>query len=662
MITKSRNILLSVSFLSILFITHFTFKRNDNKQTTIYNSFFKILKDDHNIDIDSLDRSPTLTPDRSKRLAEYDPNDSDESPYKNPFIISTDLEQCNDIIKELVQEYSGINYADIAVNIGLCIGMINFFNSGIGGGGYATLYEEVSSSSSSSSSPSSSSYFYDFRETAPEAWNNSIHNLTKIGGLSIATPGELKGFAILHERHGSGTISFKNLIKPIVKLGRDGFVIGEVLGATLDKYVEILELLDEVDDIIFNLEDWRFLYSDFDNRISLTKGDIMFRKEFADTLEYIGDVGVDEAFYNKDSKLVTKMVDFIQRHGGILSVDDFHNYNVAIGKPLIHNLGERFENKKIITSAGSSSGFSLVSALKIMEQCGSSYIGGDMMPDTSFQMIEAMKWMGSARTRLGDYYYNINSTDTVSAIDTYPKRIEDIINSQSWVDRACGYMKKERKTLANVMDYDPKFTHSEAHGTAHYSVVDDKGNAISVTTTINLLFGSLLHDPVTGMIFNNEMDDFSSPYEEPNSFGLRPSKYNIPEPNKRPLSSMVPTIIIDELGRVELVIGASGGSRITTSVFQAIIRILFYKMPLLETISYPRLHHQLMPDILEVESIKMIGSDLINEFNNSMQYDVIENVGKAVINAIHRTDRNVWQGVADYWRKRGKADIIVPKD
>ncbi|XBW34912.1 hypothetical protein QEN19_000476 [Hanseniaspora menglaensis] len=652
MMNKLRNVFLFASLGLMMLTAQFSL----GSQRIQPKSFFQIMKDDHNIDIDPLDRSPSLNPDALKRLAVYDPHDSNKG--KSPFIISTDLAQCNNIVKDLVANTPNINYADIAINIGLCIGMINFFNSGVGGGGYATLYEQISSNIESSSL--GSPFFYDFRETAPQAWDNKVHNLTKLGGLSIATPGELKGFATLFEKHGSGNISFKDLLAPIVKLGREGFVIEEVLGATLEKYIDIFELYSQ-EDKTFDLEDWRFIYSDFDNKVPYKKGDVIYRKAFANTLEYVGKVGVDKAFYSKDSKLVKRWVSFIQKHGGILTLEDFDSYTVAAGNPLIHSLGERFENKKVITSGGSSSGFSLISAIKILEQCGSSYEGGDMMEDTSFEMIEAMKWMGSARTRLGDYFYNLTDSETVSAINAYPNRIYEIIDNPEWADRACSHINKEAKTLPSVMDYDPKYTHSETHGTAHYSVVDSDGNAIAVTTTINLLFGSMLHDPETGIIFNNEMDDFSSPYEEPNSFGLSPSEFNIPEAKKRPLSSMVPTILVDELGRVETVLGASGGSRITTSVFQAIIRLVFYKMPLLETIAYPRLHHQLMPDILEIESIKMIGSDLVKYFNNSVGYTINESVGKAVINAIHRTDKGVWHAVGDYWRKRGKGDIIFPQ-
>ena len=622
----------------------YTYYSGIELNNTVRDNSLKILKDDHNIDIDPLDRSPSLTPSKSK-LATFNPHDHHGT---NSFIIASDLQTCNNIVKDMIETYPGVNYADASISIGLCLGMINFFNSGVGGGGYATLYDYESRQSK----------FYDFRETAPSKWDNEIHNLTKIGGLSIATPGELKGFATLFENHGSGKITFKQILEPIVKLGREGFVVEEVLGATLEKYVDILEALNNANPD-FNIENWKFIYSDFENRKPLKHGDIMYRKAFADTLEYIGDHGVDKAFYSRKSPLVQKMVSFIQNNDGILDLEDFEKYKVLEGDTLEYNLGSNFFGKKVITSSGSSSGFSLISGLKIMNTCGLSgnKIGNDMEPKSTFQLIETMKWMGSARTRLGDYFYNESSS-----INDYPERISKIYLNDEWTAKACKVLNDpSMKTLEDVLDYDPKYIHSEAHGTSHYSIMDDKGNAIALTTTVNLLCGSLLHDPETGMIFNNEMDDFSSPYSEPNSFGLLSSEYNVPQPIKRPLSSMAPTIVVDELGRVEIVIGASGGSRITTSIFQALIRLLFYKMPLLETIAYPRVHHQLMPDVLEIESYKLVGNQTIGILQNTNGYETIESVGKAVLNGIHRTDRNEIHAVGDYWRKRCSGDIVLVK-
>lgn len=634
-----------ISFLAVTLTTKIYLNNGPNIKNKNIDKNFKILKDDHNIDIDPLDRSPTLTPSLDK-LGIFDPHENGGS---SPFMISSDLKTCNNIAKDMINKYPGVNYVDASITIGLCLGMINFFNSGVGGGGYATLYDFEKQQSK----------FYDFRETAPAKWDNDLYNLTKYGGLSIATPGELKGFATLFENHGSGKITFKQILEPIVNLGRNGFVVEEVLGATLEKYVEILEALNK-ENPSFNLSDWEFIYSDFENGKALKQGEVMYRKKFADTLEYIGEHGVDKAFYSKDSPLVKRMVNFINNNDGILSIEDFEKYEVHEGKTLEYNLGTNFYGKKVITSSGSSSGFSLISGLKIMSTCGLSgkKVGSDMEPKATFQLVEAMKWMGSARTRLGDYFYNSSLS-----INEYPKRIKDIFLNEEWTNKACEVLLNPKmKTLPNVLDYDPKFIHSEAHGTSHYSIMDNKGNAIALTTTINLLCGSLLHDPETGMIFNNEMDDFSSPYTEPNSFGLLSSEYNVPQPFKRPLSSMAPTIVIDELGRVEIVIGASGGSRITTSIFQALIRLLFYEMPLLETISYPRLHHQLMPDTLEIESYKLVGNQTIEILKNSNGYETIESVGKAVLNGIHRTNRNVMHVVGDYWRKRCSGDIVlVPK-
>lgn len=156
------------------------------------------------------------------------------------------------------------------------------------------------------------------------------------------------------------------------------------------------------------------------------------------------------------------------------------------------------------------------------------------------------------------------------------------------------------------------------------------------------------------MIFNNEMDDFAQ-FNKSNSFELAPSIYNFPEPGKRPLSSTAPTIVLSELGIPDLVVGASGGSRITTSVLQTIVRTYWYNMPILETIAYPRIHHQLLPDRIELESFPMIGKAVLSTLKE-MGYTMKEVFPKSVVNAI-RNVRGEWHAVSDYWRKRGISSV-----
>lgn len=287
-------------------------------------------------------------------------------------------------------------------------------------------------------------------------------------------------------------------------------------------------------------------------------------------------------FYDSNHWIAQSMVKSITKHGGILTLEDLEKYNVSKSKPLSLKIRSGFHHAPdndltVLTSSGSSSGAALISALGIMDRLDS-VEGGDYLPRKAFELVEAMKWMASARSRLGDYEG-----------EELPSHIEEVLHKE-WIDNAAGSIKQscldnDLKTMRNWTDYKPAYEINDPHGTAHFSIVDSFGNAVSLTTTVNLLFGSLVHDPATGVIFNNEMDDFSQ-VERSNSFGLAPSIYNYPAPGKRPLSSAVPTIILNELGIPDLIVGASGGSTITTSVLQAIVRSYWYRMPLLETIAY----------------------------------------------------------------------------
>jgi gamma-glutamyltranspeptidase/glutathione hydrolase len=249
-----------------------------------------------------------------------------------------------------------------------------------------------------------------------------------------------------------------------------------------------------------------------------------------------------------------------------------------------------------------------------------------------------MKWMASGRSRLGDPFDTINNNE--------------LITSEEWVEMVQSNI-HDNYTLNHWKDYKPAYEPNEPHGTTHFSVVDDQHNAVSMTSTVNLLFGCLVHDVETDIVLNNEMDDFSIPGRS-NAFGVSPSVHNFIKPGKRPLSSTVPTIVVNELGKPDLVIGAAGGSRITTAVFQAIVRIYSYGFPLLETLSYPRLHHQLLPNVIEHEI--MVGHDILGSLQEK-GHETLEQAPKTAMNAIRRW-QGEWHAVSDYWRKRGEAAVL----
>lgn len=578
----------------------------------------------HNIDIDPLARQPTLTPDPS--LLKIGLNGA----------ISSDLELCSNLtISKVLKKFPGSNAADAAVTQTLCIGMVNFFNSGIGGGGYAVF----------SSKKEEDRLFLDFRERAPSGSHKNMFRecpeCSKVGGLAIGVPGELMGLYRLYETRGSGKVGWYDLIEPVATLGYKGWAIGEALGASLRLYEPHLLTMRD---------DWSFVLNNTGDGVKKT-GDWINRAALSNTLMELARNGSAGPFYDSDHWIAKSMVEKVAKYDGIMSLEDLADYYVTAGKPLSLKIRSGFQHAPdndltVLTSSGSSSGAALISALSIMDRLETAE-GGDYLTKPSFQLVETMKWMASARSRLGDY----ESPDI-------PSHIQEVL-SPNWTDNAVNRIKQNShndqcKTLSNWTFYNPAYEINEPHGTAHISIVDSYGNAVSLTTTVNLLFGSLVHDPATGVIFNNEMDDFSQ-VNKSNSFALAPSVYNFPSSGKRPLSSTVPTIVLNELGIPDLIVGASGGSTITTSVLQAIVRIYWYKMPLLEAIAYPRAHHQLLPDHLELENLAMVGKTEVQALKE-MGHKIKEQTPRSVVNAI-RFWKGDWHAVSDYWRKRGVSSV-----
>lgn len=577
---------------------------------------------DHNIDIDPLLRQPSLTPD--PKLLQIGSHAA----------ISSDLQLCSNLTRDRVfLAFPGSNAADAAVTQALCIGMVNLFNSGVGGGGYALFASHANESDHLA---------LDFRERAPGAafpdMFRECPDCAKVGGLATAVPGELMGLYTLHKQRGSGLVSWSQLLQPVIELARAGWAIDEVLAAALELYEPYF---------VQHAQDWAFVLNSTQTGVK-KRGDWIQRSALASTLSELAEAGSVRPFYDKESWITKSMVNKLKEYNGIVSLQDFDDYTVRMEKPWQTTIRSGFafapdNDLTVLTTAGSSSGPALISALSIFDHLPTC-IGGDYLPQSTFELVEIMKWMASARSHLGDYLG-----------PKVPNNIKKIL-SKSWIQDIVGIINRQNDkfphlmTLDNYTCYHPTYEINEPHGTTHFSIVDPMGNAVSLTSTINLLFGSLVHDPKTGIVFNNEMDDFAIP-GQPNSFELSPSIYNFPEPGKRPLSSAAPTVILNELGYPDLVVGASGGSRITTSILQTIIRVYWYKMPLLEAIAYPRVHHQLLPDVLEIENFSQVGSELLQNLRD-MGYTLHEQTPKSVVNAIKNV-RAQYHAVSDWWRKRG---------
>jgi gamma-glutamyltranspeptidase len=484
--------------------------------------------------------------------------------------------------------------------------------------------------------PNGSSLAFNFREMAPAAAFKHMYDqaplASQFGGLAAGVPGELAGLEEAFKRYTSGKLSWAELFAPVIALNRNGFTVGKALGRAIELAAPALTV---------NPSQWKWLYvldgdKEYGQQWRLAReGDVIRRKNLSKTLELIARNGSSAIFYDPNGSIVHNLVNTVQRMGGIMTPEDFANYSVVVSEPL----RMEFMGREVLTTPNPSSGPALVMALKTMQylyEDDDSHFQDDFDPVATQRLVEVMKWMAAARTELGD------SAETVN-----PK-IQSIM-SDEWAYNVSRHV-SDSHTLANWTEYDPSYEPAESHGTAHFSIIDEDGMAVSMTTTVNLYFGAMIADPVTGIVINSEMDDFSLPSRD-NAYDLRPSVYNYVGPRKRPLSSTVPTIVSYE-DEVELVIGAAGGSRIVTAVLQAIVRTYIYGESMLRTIARPRLHHQLLPETAFLE----LGtpSDVVYELESRGHNVTLMNPVTAM-NGILRDETGAIYAVSDFWRKGGLA-------
>ncbi|KAI9669940.1 MAG: hypothetical protein M1831_006976 [Alyxoria varia] len=475
---------------------------------------------------------------------------------------SADLE-CSGIGTNALR--AGGNAADAFVATVFCIGVKAMYHSGIGGGGFMLVR-----------GPTGDYEFIDFRETAPAAASKDMYKDnyegSKFGGLASGVPGELRGLEYLHKHYGR--LSWREVIQPSITLAtkRYGFRVNE----DLVKYMNlILQLVP--DNFFVNDPAWAIDFAPNGTMVGLN--DMIYRKRYANTLETIASEGAD-AFYT--GSIAKATIAAVQRGGGIMTMKDLEDYQVAIRKPAQIN----YRGFKVTSCAAPSSGAVALATLKTLE--GYDDFGQEDATNIStYRLNEAMRWAYAKRAYLGDPSFT-------PGLESYE---DEMISDEA----AAEIRGKITESTHDVSYYNPKGLEIlQTPGTSHISVADRSGMAVSGTTTENLWFGSTLIVPETGFPMNDEMNDFSIP-EVPNTFGYRPSPNNFIEPGKRPLSSMSPTIAEDASGRLYYVIGAAGGSRITTGTIQNLWNVLDRNMTAAQALRQPRFHDQLEPNVAEVE-------------------------------------------------------------
>ncbi|KAG1655135.1 Glutathione hydrolase 1 proenzyme [Nymphon striatum] len=316
----------------------------------------------------------------------------------------------------------------------------------------------------------------------------------------------------------------------------------------------------------------------------LKLGDLVKQPILADTLEKIANLGVDEFYHGRTA---LKFVLDVRKYGGILTMDDMRSYKTIWRPPVSTTLRD---GTKFYSVGPPGSGPIAAYIINIIDSFGmnAEYVrSAEDMAVLDHRIIEAFKYGFARRSELGDPRFT-NMTEVVNKLLSRKYSAETI---KSIIDF---------KTFKTEY-YGAKYANTEDHGTAHLSVVDAEGNAVSLTSSINHFFGSKIRSKSTGILISNSMDDFSS-LKVTNHFGLRPSTANFIQPGKRSQSSMCPSIFLDSYDNVRLVIGGAGGSKITSAVALVSIRHLIFNQNIKESIDGHRLHHQLLPDWILCEN------------------------------------------------------------
>ncbi|EER27095.1 hypothetical protein D8B26_002739 [Coccidioides posadasii str. Silveira] len=457
----------------------------------------------------------------------------------------------------------GGNAADAMVATVFCVGVVGMYHSGIGGGGFMLIR-----------SPDDTYEFVDFRETAPAAAFQDMYNnntdASIFGGLASGVPGEVRGLEYLHKKHG--LLPWRLVMQPAIHTARYGFPVTE----DLVRYMR--EATEGKEDFLTNNPTWALDFAPNGTRLGL--GDTITRKRYANTLETIANYGAD-AFYS--GAIAETIIQALHAQNGTMTLEDLKNYTVDIKETAQID----YRGFKVTSTSAPSSGAILLSTLNILEGYDDFFAQGTTDLSTH-RLDEAIRFAYGQRTHMGDPRF-------VEGLGEFQ---QDILN-KSVSAQIRGKILDER--TQNISAYEPSgFEILETPGTSHISSADRNGLAISLTTTVNLYFGSKVMVPETGIIMNNEMNDFSIPGSD-NAFGYRPSPANYIRPGKRPLSSICPTIVTHPNGTMYFITGAAGGSRIITSTLQSVINVLDRHMTAPQALAEPRLHDQLVPNLTEVE-------------------------------------------------------------
>jgi len=461
----------------------------------------------------------------------------------------------------------GGNAIDAAVAVGFALAVTLPRAGNIGGGGFMLVHL----------AKDRQTHAVDYRETAPasasrdmflDAQGNADTRKSRDSGLAVGVPGTVAGLELAFKTYGSGKVSWLEVLAPAIALARQGIVVEEDLADSLPQAQKRLAQYPSTAKI--------FLKADLS---PLSQGERLVQSDLAQTLELIAARG-SAGFYR--GEVAQKLSAAVSAAGGTMTVEDLAAYQPIIRKPVTGT----YQGLQIASMPPPSSGG--VHVIEILNMLEALKLPPTAAPDADrlHLFTEAMKIAYADRSEyLGDPDFVTVPVAALTSKRYAQARIKEI-------DPAKARPAHEIKP-GQLAPY-------ESDQTTHYSIVDVEGNAVANTYTLNFSYGLGLVAEGTGVILNNELDDFAAKAGVPNAFGLVGGDANAPAPRKRPLSSMSPTILLDQ-GRVVMVTGSPGGSRIISTVLNVITNIVDHKMGVVEAVSATRLHHQWLPDELRVE-------------------------------------------------------------
>jgi gamma-glutamyltranspeptidase/glutathione hydrolase len=458
----------------------------------------------------------------------------------------------NNILRE------GGNAIDATVAISFALAVVLPQAGNLGGGGFMVIHSN------------NNNYTIDYREQAPLSATENMfiidgkynQDLSLESYLSSGTPGSVAGLFLAHQKFG--TLEWQELIQPALELAKNGFLVTETLEHALENNIEKLSKNEATKKIFFK------------HGMTLRAGDRLIQSDLAKTLQQIAEFGKDGFYKGTVAELIESDM---KKNGGLISKNDLGLYEAKMREPI------RFKYKEldIITMApASSGGLMLALMLNMLEE-----VELDKDPQSSLNILKISEIMQIA--------YSLRSI-YIGDSDFYEVPFEEFLSKQKARDLLSRVNFNKTSTKESLIPESFKFKEN----TTHFSVIDQYGNAVSNTTTLNTAFGSGVVIDGTGILMNNEMDDFSSSPGVENYFQLLGNQANKIEPLKRPLSSMTPTIVFKD-ERPFIITGAQGGSRIITAVLHIILNYYEFAMSAKDAVYANRYHHQWNPPVLMYE-------------------------------------------------------------